>query len=726
MDAATVRAHVVSCPDCAGFAASLPRLGAPVPEPSPELAGRVLASLRRRPAGRPARAFLRVGVEVSALAELAYALYQLLTDTQHDVHESCSLTVAICAGLLIAASRPRLAAPYFPIAGVASLMLVVTSFTDVDEHRVGVLHEAPHLSLVVGTVMLGLLAWEETGPPTWLPRRRPRRVVPSLRVVPRALRVALGVGLALGLVLIAGPAEAHAVLEGSTPGQGALVASEPTDVTLTFDEAVTTLPTSLQVFAPDGSRIDRGTSRHPSGTAKQIAIDLGSTAQRGTFLVAWRVISADSHPVSGAFTFSVGTTSKAPVAPSSTGSRPVAWSLGAARWLGYVGSALLLGVLVVVAWCWPQGRSSRVVRRLLWSGVGAFALAVVLELLLKGPYDASLGLSTVGRSDLVREVLGTTYGRAAVVQLVLVGVGALLIARAPRWPVTVWALLVGVTFAFAGHAAAGSQRALAMLSETVHALAASIWLGGLVVLLAVVLRGTDAEALPVVRRFSRLAFGCVSALVVTGLFQAWRGVGWSWGALAGTTYGHELLFKLAFVLYVLFLAGLSRAWVWRKVTLVVHAATATASPAGSPPQEGIELLRRTVAGETLGVLVVLALTSGLVATEPAKTAYHPTTSADLVILGDTVQVSAVPVGDRQVDLHLYLFDKSGQPTNPSEVDAAVTLGSVGPLAVRLDDAGPGHQTGVVSVPIAGTWKLAVTVRTTAIDEGTKTVDLPIR
>lgn len=502
------------------------------------------------------------------------------------------------------------------------------------------------------------------------------------------------------------------MLESSTPAQGAVLKAAPSEVTLTFDEPVTLLPTSLQVFAPDGSRVAHGQAAHPGGVAKSIGIGM-SSSQQGTYLVSWRVVSADSHPVAGAFTFSVGKASKAVAAPTSHASPTLSWSLGGARWLGYAGSALLLGVLVVLAWCWPTGRSPTA-RRLMWSGAVLLALGAVLEILLKGPNDASLGFSAIGRTDLLDEVWQTTYGKAVVARLVLAGVGAVLVVRSNRWAIAAWALLVGVTFALAGHAAAGSLRTLAAISETAHALAASVWLGGLLVVALAVRRGEGA-ALPVVRRFSRLAFASVCVLVVTGTFQSWRGVGWSWGALTETTYGRQLLFKLLLVANVLLLASLSRNWVQRRI----------ARSAPETKRLGLDL-RRTVLGETFGIVVVLALTSGLTATQPAKTAYHPTTNATVMIEGDTVQVVATPDGDRRVDLHMYVADRSGHPTNPPEVSATVSLGRIGPLPVRLNTVGTGQRLGVIDVPVTGTWKLAVTVRTTEIDESSRTIELPIR
>jgi copper transport protein len=213
----------------------------------------------------------------------------------------------------------------------------------------------------------------------------------------------------------------------------------------------------------------------------------------------------------------------------------------------------------------------------------------------------------------------------------------------------------------------------------------------------------------VVRRFSGLAAGLVLVIVASGTYQALRQVG-AWAALAHTTYGRELLVKIGVVLVVLFAAAGSRTWVrrWR-------------------PSPSLAL-RRTVLMETVGLVVVLGISSALVATEPAKTAYRPSIAANLVIQGDTVQVSAVPTGDRQVELHLYIFGSDQQPTDPKEIDATVSLPSqsIGPLPVTLDVAGPGHRQGTIGVPVAGDWQLSVTLRTSAVDEGTKTLALPIR
>jgi copper transport protein len=80
-----------------------------------------------------------------------------------------------------------------------------------------------------------------------------------------------------------------------------------------------------------------------------------------------------------------------------------------------------------------------------------------------------------------------------------------------------------------------------------------------------------------------------------------------------------------------------------------------------------------------------------------------------------------------VKVTLDVTDAAGKPTEPREVDAVLALTSekIGPLPITLTSTGRGESTGQVSVPVPGDWQLAVTVRTSAIDEATGYVDVPI-
>ena len=231
----------------------------------------------------------------------------------------------------------------------------------------------------------------------------------------------------------------------------------------------------------------------------------------------------------------------------------------------------------------------------------------------------------------------------------------------------------------------------------------AIWVGGLLMLTTVLLRHHQpVDAVEAVPAFSRLAAASVAVLVITGAYQSWRQVG-SLPALAGTTYGRELIVKLALVAVALCFAAASRTWVRRHYSsspVVVYAASATDLLDPRPPDPHAEVtpaalrtLRRSVAVEATAAMLILAVTAALVGTAPARTAYRPSVEETLQLGPGTVRVSAVPAGDRQMDLHLSFFGTNGAPTTPQEVTATLRLPDqdLGPLPVTLQGMGAGQE-----------------------------------
>jgi copper transport protein len=748
-DPATVTGHVASCGRCTAFQRALGAVAdlADASEAAPDLAPTVLGG-HERPAPRWMLG-VRVAIGLTAVATLLPALAESLGHADHEARESLSFTVAVSVALLCTAARPQLARGYLPVIGAVSALLVVTSAIDVDEGHVTVIHELRHASVLVGFVLVAVMALREgrVGLGRSLLSRRPPPEQTTgrtgVRLLSRSAVPALTGTLLAALVLLVGPpASAHAMLESSTPAADSVLQQAPVSVNLVFNENVTLLPDSVRVFGPDGKQVDDGSVTRARGSSATAEVGLGSDLPDGTYLVSYRVISADSHPVEGAYTFVVGHPSRAPAASPATtaggGSRSVDVALGLSRWLSYAGSALGLGGLAFLAWCWPAGWASRRARLLVDAGAGTLAAGTLLALFLKGPYDAGLGLGSITYGALLREVLGTTYGRALDVRLFLIAALVLLLTyrdHAPRrWLAPMPAVLlvgVGVTFALCGHAAAGSNRPYAIASDAAHVAAMSIWLGGLVLLLgAVLVRGAGRDDVTAtVLRFSTLASGAVTLLIATGIYQTLREVR-SFDVLLHTHYGHVLLVKLGIVAFAFFAAAGSRAWVWQVTNPVVsvHAATE------APPQPALDgrpqlgRLRTSVGLETTMLVGVLVATAMLVTSDPAVSSPPPRpVSANLIVGPDHVQVSAVPDGPHRMQLMLEVTDAAGKPTEPKEVDASLSLAAskIGPLTVTLTRMGRGSRMGHVSVPIAGDWQLAVTVRTSAIDEATAYVGVPI-
>src|SRR4051794_9442110 len=216
----------------------------------------------------------------------------------------------------------------------------------------------------------------------------------------RALAGAAGLLIGLFCVLLgASPASAHAALVATDPGNGTIVPDAPNKVTLTFSESVQLVNGKIQVLAPDNSRADQG---EPTVNGATVTIPLRSGGGRGTYLVSYRVISADSHPIGGSITYSVGAASNPPN-PNVNDTRvdPVVRVLiPVGKYLGYAGLVLLIGPVLVLALLWPHRLNRSGPARLVRTGVGLVLGSTLLALWLQAPYAYGVGLFGVTLADV--------------------------------------------------------------------------------------------------------------------------------------------------------------------------------------------------------------------------------------------------------------------------------------------------------------------------------------
>ncbi|MCU1659827.1 MAG: copper resistance protein CopC [Pseudonocardiales bacterium] len=565
----------------------------------------------------------------------------------------------------------------------------------------------------------------------------------------RTHRVRIAAAVVLGalcaMLAVAPSASAHAVLESSTPSSGQLIPTGSTvgHVELRFDEPVEAAFGAIQVVASDGSRVDVGTARHPQGASNRVDVAVRSGVADGSYLVVWRVVSADSHPVHGSYVFSVGRSGPVADAPAATSGRPLALALGFARFAGYAGLLLLVGAVAFFALCQPFGWAQPAAgRRLIYLAVGVAAVADVAGLGLQAAFDVAGGWSRAWDPSTLSALLGTRLGHAHLVRLavllaVLITIGRV---RSPSRPMQV--LVAGEVLAAVGTVAAeghgGVSPAWAAV-DALHVTAAGTWLGGLVVLSTIVIpthrRARTAEAVSIpgrgggvavlerpvtervpavsVHRFSAVALGSVAVLVGTGVAQALRQVP-EFGALTGTRYGQLLLVKVGLVALVVAVAAISRSAVHRRA---------------SAGDVRTAVLARSVLTETVLLVGVLAVTSALVATTPARAAFRPTEVRTVQAGPVSVQVTVVPSAPRTVDIHLYAFGADGLPSDVLGVEAgARARGSdLGAISVPLMHAGTGHfLANHVLLPRSGTWDVDLVVRTGEFDAYSATTTLTVR
>jgi copper transport protein len=574
---------------------------------------------------------------------------------------------------------------------------------------------------------------------------------------PLRLRLFCATVLAFGLIVAAAaPAFAHAQLGSTEPVGGTAVATSPPRVVLHFGESVEIPLGSIRVFAsPSGKQIETGAASHPDGQGSSVAVKLPKL-DKGTYIVTWRVTSADSHPVHGAFTFIVGSGKgssedaalAAKLLSSGGGSTAVGAVYAVIRFVAFAALVLLVGGFLFVTLVWPAGAGLARPRRLLWTAWAATAVTTVIGIPVQGVYAAGLPLSKVLSSTVLSGVLGERFGRMSVARLVLLilmaAVLVLLGRRAgseagaappPRAIVAAGALLgIGllVTPVLSGHEATQDLVPLAVMSDVVHLTAVSLWLGGLALLAAAVLpRRLPDELSAVVPRFSRIALGAVVVILVTGVFQGWREVR-TVPALTQTTYGKLLIVKVALFALLVGLGFFSRRFVHaryrvpaaRRLSFGPGAATDAATD-----EETVSRLRRTVGAETVIAVVVLAVTALLVNAQPARSALAQPFSTEMRSDQVLVDVTVDPAKAGPAALHFYTLSPQGAVQEVQDLTASLTLPSqdVGPLAVPVQRAGPGHFTATgFNVPLRGKWTLEVKVLLSDIDEATVSATVPVK
>ncbi|MFJ6797448.1 copper resistance CopC/CopD family protein [Streptomyces sp. NPDC091268] len=608
------------------------------------------------------------------------------------------------------------------------------------------------------------------------------------------------------LFAVAAPASAHAALTASDPKDGAVVATAPAQVTLTFSEQVAMGDDSIRVLDPQGKRIDTGELRDMcSGSIVRYGTALHSGLPNGTYTVAWQAVSADSHPVAGAFTFSIGAPSATAVTlPAQTaGDGPVALAYDVARYAAYAGFAVLVGGAAFILVCWRRGAAERSLQRLVVRAWVTLTVATLVMLVLRNPYTGSGKFADAFDLDGLGAVLETKSGASLVSRLLLLGAAALFIAvlfgaYARRLQAegsaadakadsdllfglaiggAVVACGVAATWALSEHASTGIQPGIAMPVDILHLLAVATWLGGLTALLVALHKapGIEREA---IRRFSAVAFTSVLVLAATGTYQAWRQIG-TWSALTGTWYGQLLMIKVGLVAVLVCIAYVSRKWTGRLAEVPAARAAAVGSQgdvsretssvavaedAAGDPRRAAQLarqraaqdnarerqardadpdrsgLRRSVLAEAGVAVVLLAVTTILTSTEPGRAAELevgrsadapavPNRAIKVTLPFDTggrngkgsVRVELDPGRVGANSLHVWADSPDGKPLDLPEVKISFTLPTkdIGPLPVLPERAAPGHWSASgVQLPLAGEWRIDVTVRTSDIDQTT--------
>ena len=349
------------------------------------------------------------------------------------------------------------------------------------------------------------------------------------------IRVSLWMAVLLAVLLAAcGRAEAHAVVERTSPSQGERLEEGPDEIRLEFNEPVDATVGFLRVL---GSRSERVADGAPE------ALDGGRTLRlalprlgEGLYTVSYRVVSADGHPVEGSYVFVVGNPSGAIDASVFDLHRQLgheghgegaATQLSAREFLIYAVRVFYFGALLLSAgwfiWsAWAPRRSPSFDAGFRdWSGrwglwaTRAFLVAALLFVFFHA-MELTEGLPL---SEWGRLFTSTDIGRAWAVMLLLALIGPA-VRNASRPVGLLWAGALLLVESFAGHAAAYEPAWLTIGLDFIHLAGASVWAGGLALLAGLWLKDRK-EAARFAAVFSGPALWSMAALAASGLVNAW-------------------------------------------------------------------------------------------------------------------------------------------------------------------------------------------------------------
>jgi copper transport protein len=540
----------------------------------------------------------------------------------------------------------------------------------------------------------------------------------------RALRAALAAVLLgfLAVGALASPAAAHASLVSVDPADGARLDTAPAVVRLTFTEQVSADLGGVLVLDAAGEQVQEGAARVDGDT---VEVDLQPDLADGTYVISYRVVSADGHPVRGASVFGVGPEA---IDADALGSVTAddddrVWEVAGAvgRGLAYAGVLLAAGGVAFLVLVHRGGAERPRLHRVVWAAglVGAGASLVAL------PVQAALGTGqgpgSLFDDGVLAEVASDGVGAGLVLALLGLVVAVSMVERNGAVAVA-GAVVAAASFATNGHTRGGSSVAVATISDITHLLAAAAWGGGLV-LLGLCLRARrraadeQADTVALVGRFSSLATITVVLVGISGAVLGWIEVG-SLDALTGTGYGRLLLVKVAFVAVI---AGLG-AYNHLRLVPALRRGKATAS---------LAQLRSTLAVEAVALAVVVALTSVLVVVTPGRATAESGVVEEIVDLGDvgSVQLTIAPAAAGTNQIHLYTFDPDGRPAEIAEsitLDLSLPSADLGPITREAVRAGPAHfQLDSDDLAVGGTWTIELQARVDRFTEATGSVDVPV-
>jgi copper transport protein len=538
--------------------------------------------------------------------------------------------------------------------------------------------------------------------------------------------------VALAALALPASAWAHAALLKTSPSASVTVNTPPKRVALTYSEAVEPRFAIVSVTDAAGKQQTAGSPVRSATDPDELDVPLQRLRQ-GWYLVFWRVISEDGHPVRGAFTFAVGPNpgpAPAFVIPSLS-ETAVTPGLIALRWLVFMSALAAIGLLVLRTMIARPllAERPRSLAVAFWLAIGVALVATPLYVLdataqfsLRSVWDVGslvplMRQSAFGRGYLRFELLLALFAGAGGIALWLDrgahrlrSIAELLALAGAALAAAAVVLLPGV----AGHAAQTSPRGLAVTLDSLHLAAAAVWVGGLIGLLVLwrsvpAVRRTAALVI-CVPRFSNVAFVSVTLLLASGVTASVLHLP-TLASLWSTSYGQAILVKAGLLAAALVLAAFN----------LLRTRPALRGP--EPPPSVAVLLRRLVTGETLIVTAAVATAAVLsslppppkaiagIAAPSARTGPGPV-AVTLARNGYSFRVRISPNRAAVPNDFSVAVTRNGQPVRGADVTVRFDMldMQMQSLEYHLPEVQPGvYERSEPTLVMVGRWGLTLTV-----------------
>jgi copper transport protein len=568
---------------------------------------------------------------------------------------------------------------------------------------------------------------------------------------------------------------AHPITVSSSPKPFQSLSSSPPEVTVSFTEPIELSYSTISVLGPDGSRVDKNDPHLVNGDTASLGVSLQPNLPDGVYTVTTRVLSAvDGHVVEGAFTFGIGTAVTPSVGPTAAPSQVLSPLESASRFPGMVGQVIVVGAAFGSLWLW------RPLSRVPWlaSAISSqraaidrkmVKLIIIGAAIVIGSNFAMIAVQAIDINAGIAQAIATKFGNvwttrmieSSILMIITVFVYRKLArtgglpTKAEMLAILVMGLAVLVTSSLIAHGAATGQIA-AILLDFFHNTAASIWIGGLILMgfvavpkiLAMADERARAAAVSIlIPRFSTIVVTILGISIITGPLLLFL-IESDLSLTLASTYGKVLAIKLALAGVMVAMGGYSQFVIQKKamvamvggssvqsngygrfakslkaeagvgiaLLLMVSIMANSSLPAGEFPQYG----KQPVDQQAAFAATSQQQTAAAASTKFTQTLYVPSGSVNLGI-------DPFAVGQNRFTLAFSGSDgKPATDVNAATIKLTQVEKGIGPININATRQQDGTFVGDAAFSLPGMWSIQVEGVRSSSSNIVASLDIPVR